>query len=107
MNEREDMTEMMIEERLPRKLGGKIIKWCFILFNILMVFWLIAGFSSASETIDGYSTELEQSASAIGAGIGAVFLMFIWVVGVVVLTPFLLLTRGKKVYKKISDEKED
>lgn len=100
------MNETMIEERLPRTLGGKIIKWCFILFNLLMVFWLVAGLNSASETIEGYSTDLEQGASAVGAGIGAMFIMFIWVVGDIILTPFLLLTRGKKTYKKVSgDEK--
>lgn len=97
------MSETMMEERLPRKLGGKIVKWIFILFNILMVLWLIAGFNSASEGIDQYTTELEQGAHAVGTGIGAMLIVTVWVFGVIILTPVLLLTRGKKVYRKIDD----
>ena len=95
------MTEKLVESRLPRSFFGKIIKWIFVLFNLFMLLWLVGGMNSASDNMSGMTNEWEQAGAAIGTSIGAFMIMGIWVFGVIVLTPVLFLTRGKKVLEKI------
>ncbi len=64
---------------------GKIIKYSFILFNILMVWWLIVGMGAASETIQTASSSAEQAGAVIGTGIGAVMIVGFWVFGDIVI----------------------
>ncbi len=85
--------------RLPkpkRTFFGKIVKYTFIAFNILMLIWLIGGMSSASEGISNADSEAEQAGATIGTGIGAMLIIFIWVAGAVILGIITLLTRAKK-----------
>jgi hypothetical protein len=74
---------------------GKIVKWFFIGFNVLMAWWLFAGVGSASKHIAGAGSEAAQAGAAIGTGLGAMFVLFIWVVGAVVLGLFVMFTRPK------------
>jgi amino acid transporter len=73
---------------------GKIIKWGFIGFNLLMVFWFVTGIGAATEGIEAMS-EAEQAGTAIGAGIGAAMILGIWVFGDIILGLFVLFTRPK------------
>ena len=77
----------------PKRSGfGKFVKWVFILFNILMIVWLIAGFSNATE---GYSrmSEARQAGTAIGTTIGVGLILGIWAAGDIILGMFVFCTR--------------
>jgi len=75
---------------------GKIIKYCFIGFNILMLIWFITGMGEAADTASAAHSEAEQAGAAIGTGLGAMMLLLIWVFGDIVLGLLTLLTRPKK-----------
>ncbi len=77
-----------------RSFFGKIIKWAFIAYNILMPIWLIGGVNSATKGVEALSTA-EQAGTVIGTGIGAMMIITIWVVGDFILGLFMLLTRPK------------
>lgn len=79
-----------------RTLFGKFIKWTFIGFNILMLLWMIFGVGGAAETIDTAASDAEKAGAAIGTGLGAMMIIFIWIAGDVVLGLMTLLTRPKK-----------
>jgi hypothetical protein len=80
--------------KAKRSFFGKIIKWSFIAFNLVMAFWIYAGTKSASEgmaALDG----AEQAGAAIGTGIGVALLLGIWVIGDIILGLFVLFTRPR------------
>ena len=79
-----------------RTVFGKIIKWTFIIFNIIMLIWLIAGVGGAANEVSKASSEAEEIGGAIGAGIGAAIIIFLWVAGDVILGLFVLFTRPKR-----------
>jgi len=73
---------------------GKVFKWLFILFNIIMVFWLISYWIQIGDLVTGKS-EMEQAGTAIGATIGTGMLAMIWVFGDVILGILVLFTRAR------------
>lgn len=80
--------------KAKRTFFGKLIKWTFIVFNIIMVAWLIGGMGAATEGIETMSGA-EQAGAAIGTGIGAFIIVSIWVIGDIILGLFVLFTRPK------------
>jgi hypothetical protein len=85
-----------VQLRKPKRgIFGKIIKYTFILFNLLMGWWLIAGMGAANETIQTATSSAEQAGAAIGTGIGAIMIVGIWVFGDIILGLFVLFTRPK------------
>jgi hypothetical protein len=88
-------TKCGVQLRKPkRSFFGKIVKWGFFLFNILMVVWLVGGMNAATEGMQAMS-EAEQAGAAIGTGIGAMMILVIWVFGDIILGLFFLFTRPK------------
>jgi len=85
----------MQPQKPKRTLFGKIVKYTFIIFNIIMLIWLIGGMMSASDSISELSSEAEQAGAVIGTGIGAMLIIFIWVAGDIILGIMTLLTRPK------------
>ena len=79
-----------------RSTFGKIVKYSFIGFNILMLLWFVVGMGGAADGINNAGSEAEQAGAAIGTGLGAMVIIFIWVAGDVVLGLMTLLTRAKK-----------
>lgn len=82
-------------KKAKRTFMGKVFKWLFIIFNILMLVWLVVGLNAASETINNTVTSAERAGAQIGTGIGAMLICFIWVIGDFILGLFVLLTRPK------------
>jgi len=82
-------------QKPKRSIFGKIIKWTFIGFNILMAIWFVGGMASASNTISETANEAEQAGAVIGTGLGAMMIIFLWVAGAVILGIMTLLTRPK------------
>lgn len=82
--------------KAERSFFGKLIKYSFIGFNILMLLWMMFGVGGAAKTIDQAGSEAEKAGAAVGTGLGAMMIVFIWVAGGFILGLFTLLTRPKK-----------
>ncbi len=78
-----------------RTVLGKIIKWSFIGFNILMGWWLIAGLKGSGEVINKVGSEAGKAGAVIGTTMGVGIIFFLWVCGVVILGALVLFTRPK------------
>ena len=78
-----------------RTFFGKIVKWVFILFNLLMIYWLFAGMGGSSEVIQSATTGAERAGAEIGTGLGAMMIGTVWVIGDIIIGIIVLLTRPK------------
>lgn len=76
---------------------GKIMKWLFIIFNVLMLIWLVTSCAAVGEISSNATSDAERAGATIGAGLGMTFLLFVWGVGDVILGLFVLFTRRKKL----------
>lgn len=84
-----------VQLRKPKRgFFGKLFKWSFILFNIIMIFWLVGGMGEATKGMEAMN-EAERAGAAIGTGIGAALIGGIWVFGDIILGLFVLFTRPK------------
>lgn len=83
-------------QKPKRSIFGKIIKYTFIGFNILMAIWFIGGMTSASQSISETTNDAEQAGAVIGTGLGAMMIIFLWVTGTIILGIMTLLTRPKR-----------
>lgn len=84
-----------VQLRKPKRgFFGKLVKWGFIGFNILMVIWLVGGMHAATEGMEAMS-EAEEVGAAIGTGLGAAMILSIWVMGDIILGLLVLFTRPK------------
>ncbi len=90
------MNQTSINSKPKRSLFGKIIKWTFIGYNVLMLFWFISGLNIASDGITNSATDAEKAGATIGSGIGIMLIIFVWTAGTVILGIFTLLTRAKR-----------
>lgn len=89
------------KEVSDRTVMGKIFKYAFIAFNVLMVILFLKGCAVASEGITNASMESEYAGAAtagatIGAGLAMGSLIFLWLAGDVILGLFVLFTRRRK-----------
>lgn len=86
-------------QRHVRKRGffGKLFKYLFIIFNILMVIWLISYMSSIGQKTSDALSDAEAAGTVIGGTIGTGMLIFIWVAGDIILGLFTAFTRGSTV----------
>lgn len=76
---------------------GKVIKWIFIAFNILMLIWIIAGMVGAGQVSETAVNDAERAGAAIGATLGIGMLLVLWAIGDLILGLFVLFTRRKKL----------
>jgi hypothetical protein len=91
------MTRTIRTEARKRGFFGKLFKWAFILFNILMVVWLVSYWSQLGGLVNSTGSEAGRAGAAIGGAMGSGFLLFIWLAGDVILGLFTLLTRGSTI----------
>ncbi len=89
------------KEISDRTVFGKVIKWVFIVFNVLMLAIMAATCSASGDVISNAGAEAEYADAAtagatIGAGLAMGSLLFLWLAGAVILGLFVLLTRRKK-----------
>ncbi|MFP9138688.1 hypothetical protein ACLI1C_16030 [Devosia sp. XGJD_8] len=88
------MATIIRKETRKRGFFGWIFMILFILFNVLMLAWMIGGMNAATST--AAVGQAEEAGRAIGTAMGAGIILFIWVAGAVILGLFALLTRGRK-----------
>lgn len=83
------------ENDLPRRKAT----WALLIFNVLMLIWVIAGIASASGHATNCGT-LDQTtcdaARNVGTGIGVSALLIFWFMGFVVLGIVVLATRPQR-----------
>ena len=83
-----------VQLRKPtRGFFGKLFKWTFILFNILMIAWIVSYWGSVGEIVEGATSDAEQAGTVIGAALGTGALFSIWVFGDIILGLFVLFTK--------------
>lgn len=91
------MSEVVRIEKRKRGFFGKIIKFVFIAFNLLMLAWLVFGVNKAGSGIGNLATDAERAGAAIGTALGASMILMIWAIGDIILGIFVVLTRGQKI----------
>lgn len=75
---------------------GKIFKWSLIVFNLLMLAWLIGGSMAATDVANTAGSEAERAGAAIGTALGVGMILTLWVLGDIILGLATLLTRPSK-----------
>ncbi len=81
--------------RVPtRGAFGKLCKWVFILFNVLMLFWMIHVMGIVGDMPEATSG-MVRVGLALGAGAAKVYLLMLWFFGDIILGLFVLFTRPK------------
>lgn len=91
------MSQQVVQiETRQRGFFGKLMLLLFIGFNLLMLVWLIGGMGAAGQGYEQMS-DAQKAGTAIGAGIGMMFIITVWALGDIILGFAVLLTRGKKV----------
>jgi hypothetical protein len=90
-------TKIVRTEKTVRGPFGKLVKWAFILFNIVMLCSVLAFCAHVGNVVNESASDAETAGAGIGGALGSGFLMMIWLVGDVVLGMFVLFTKGKKI----------
>lgn len=75
---------------------GLLFKWLLILFNLLMLAWLISAIGATSEVVNNSNSDAEAAGAAIGSAIGLGMILVVWVLGDIILGLVTLLTRPRK-----------
>jgi hypothetical protein len=89
------MAAVIRKERYQRGPFGKLVKWAFVGFNLLMLLWLVSYLTSVSGIATHSHAEL--IGRDIGATIGVSMILTLWTMGDIILGLIVLLTRGDKV----------
>lgn len=76
---------------------GKLVKWVFIGFNVLMLVWMVSSCAAVSNVAGDAVNDAQRAGAALGAGLGMTFLLLIWGLGDVILGMFVLFTRRTKI----------
>lgn len=90
-------TRVVRTEKTVRGPVGQVVKWVFILFNILMLGLLLSFCAHVGSVVNQSSSDAETAGAGVGGAIGGGFLLFVWVGGDVILGLLTLLTKGRKV----------
>ena len=93
------MTEEIRTFKTQRSGLGIIFKWVFILFNLAMVLWLFSYWLKVGPLLDSGSNA-ERAGATIGTTIGTAYILLTWIPGVIILGIPVLLTKGKIVEVK-------
>lgn len=74
---------------------GKLFKWSFILFNLLMVVWIVSYMGDIGTSMDSATSDAESTGTAIGGTLGVGMLVTFWAFIDIILGMFVLFTRPK------------
>ena len=78
-----------------RSFMGKLFKWFFIGFNVLMLFLLFSYLGDVGEVSNNAGSDAAQAGVAVGATIGTGMLLSFWVLGDIILGLLVLFTKPK------------
>lgn len=74
------------------------LTWFILVVNALFLFWIIGGVGATSDNcagLTGDDLDLCQAGTAIGAGIGVTFIIFLWMAVDIILGIIWLVTNKK------------
>ncbi len=91
------MTKVVTTHIRKRGIFGKLFKWGFVLFNILMAIWFFGGLFSVGGQVANESNTARQVGGAIGVTLGLSMVVGLWLVGDLILGVLALATRGKMI----------
>tara|TARA_Y200000002_G_C22567917_1_gene615351 strand:- start:228 stop:461 length:234 start_codon:yes stop_codon:yes gene_type:complete len=74
---------------------ASILKYVFFAFNLLMAFAMYSGFAENADKINN-ALETESAGVLVGTGLGAFFLLVLWVMGDIILGLLYLVARPSK-----------
>lgn len=74
---------------------GQVFKWLFIIFNGLMIWWVVSYLGLIGGQYSANADQYSQAGTAIGGTIGTGLILTIWVIGDVILGLFVLFTRAR------------
>lgn len=89
------MSRIVRTEVRKRGFFGKLIKYAFIAFNLLMIVFFIMGIDGLSEGAKDLQSDAEKAGYGLGAALGMGALLLIWALGDIILGLLVILTRGK------------
>lgn len=78
-------------KKYERSFFGKLIKWSFIAFNIVMAIWLFSYWGQFDTS--AYSDTAGKAGFVVGYTIGSGLLLGLWVIGDIILGLFVLFTK--------------
>lgn len=81
----------------PRK-KRHIFRWVFLAVQLLFLVWIIGGVGGSADNCDGKvdsALEACQAGTAVGAGIGAMLIIFLWLAVDAILAVTYLIFRKK------------
>lgn len=84
-------------EHYRRGFFGKLFKFLFIAFNVVMALWLLSYWATIGEQMQAIDTEAGRTGAGIGAALGTSVIGMLWMFGAVILGILTLLTRGETV----------
>jgi hypothetical protein len=82
----------------PVKRRRRIFPWIFLAVQALFLVWIISGTAGASDNCDGKvadALQACQAGTAVGAGIGVLLIVFLWVATDVILGITWLILRKR------------
>jgi hypothetical protein len=85
-------------EATPRKKKRHVFRWVFLAIQVLFLIWIIGGASSAAGNCageTGQALEACEAGTAVGAGIGVILIVFLWMAVDVILGVGYLIFRKK------------
>ena len=82
--------------KAKRGFFGKIFKWSFVLFNLLMFLWVIYIVAFYGDGVASTNDGMEQAANVVAGTIWLSGSITTWVIVDVILGIFVLLTRPKE-----------
>jgi hypothetical protein len=91
------MARVVRREIRKRGFFGTIFKILFILFNLLMLAWIVLYWTQVSTVFDNIGSGAGRTGAQIGVTFASGFILFVWAAGDVILGLLTLLSRGSKV----------
>ena len=88
-------------EKHKRGFLGHIFKWLFILFNTIMLIWLVSYWTQVAHLSTDATSDAEKAGAAIGTTMGTGLLLMFWMVGTVVLGALTYFSRGPKIITEV------
>jgi len=85
----------MSTEKKSRRLHWRKMTWTVLIFNVLMVIWLVTGLTASTGSCNGLDANTCAAASDVGHGIAATLQIVVWVLGDIILGVLWLVTKGR------------
>jgi hypothetical protein len=91
------MATVIRKETRKRGFFGKLFKFIFIAFNVVMAIWFFGALFTVGGQVAGEANQYKQAGGAVGMALGMGFVGMIWAAGAAIFGTMALATRGAKV----------